>query len=461
MSHRTVRPRCIFAAVGIMLALAACDDGPGEPQTPQRSEAPGAPATSTPAPASGVSDDPCPDATDADRGCIRLGVIAHRSPGTEQLTDGMLAGQRDFWLRVNEDGGIAGRDVHLAEHVVEVGEDPEEQLSAYEALEEEVLALATLPGDGLPDAVAAAMDADDVVGVAGSWWSGWHAPPAPTVLAAPSSHCLDAVLALDWYAAEVEQPAAVMAVSDAQPYGDDVAAGAAQWAQRSPEVRWAGHVELAPEGGEVAVDAVVQAVLRGNPDVVHLGVVARPAAAIVSKAAAQGFDGTFLGGWPSWRADLLDDPESAQALQALYLHVAPWDGLEADTAAHAAMRAALGEDPPDSHAYLAGWISSYPLLAVLQEAADAGDLTRTALRETLGEVEVDFEGARPPLALHGGRPDVVPYAVISRPDPAADLGLAPWAETPTDGLATELAHPADCASPIPPADGSGSDPEGP
>ncbi len=461
MSHLTVRPRSIIAAVGIVLALAACDDVLGEPQEPQRSETPGEPATSPPAPAPGVGDDPCPGSSDPDRGCIHLGTLADRSPGTGQLTDELLAGQRDFWQRINDAGGIAGRDVHLADHVVDVGEDAQEQFAAYEELEEEVLALATLPGDAVADEVAAAMDADDVLGVAGSWWSGWHAPPAPTVLAAPSSHCLEAMLALDWYAAEVEQPAGVMAVSDAARYGDDVAAGAGLWAERSPEVRWAGHVEFDPDGDEAAVDAAVQAVLRGNADVVQLGVPAREAAVIVRKAAAHGFDGSFIGGWPSWHADLLDDPESAQALQALYHHVAPWDGLEADSAAHSAMRAAVGEAPPDSHAYLAGWISSYPLLAALQRAADTGELTRTTLREAVTGMNVDFEGARPPLELRDGRPDVVPFAVISRPDPAAELQLASWGQAPTDGLAAELAHPADCAGPIPPPGGSGSDPAGP
>ncbi|MEO2107698.1 MAG: hypothetical protein ABGZ36_18915 [Actinomycetota bacterium] len=59
------------------------------------------------------------------------------------------------------------------------------------------------------------------------------------------------------------------------------------------------------------------------------------------------------------------------------------------------MREALG-DVTGNDGYTSGWAWSYPLLAVLEQAAANGDLTREGMATALSEItEVDYEGMVP------------------------------------------------------------------
>ena len=70
------------------------------------------------------------------------------------------------------------------------------------------------------------------------------------------------------------------------------------------------------------------------------------------------------------------------------------------------MRAAFeGEDAPINQGYAAGWVWQYPMKALLEAAADSGDLTRANIRSLVDGLTVDYEGVLPSTQM-GGDPNV-------------------------------------------------------
>lgn len=133
----------------------------------------------------------------------------------------------------------------------------------------------------------------------------------------------------------------------------------------------------------------VSAVIAEDPDLVIIASTPTETAAIVSQAAAKGFDHTMITTSQGWDDALLDGSDAA--VTALLAGARPYRAFTHGTAGYAAMREALGDVEPDD-AYTSGWVSSYPLYDALQAAADAGVLTRQGLLTAVDSLEtVDYE----------------------------------------------------------------------
>jgi ABC-type branched-subunit amino acid transport system substrate-binding protein len=410
--------RSAAALAVVALAAAACgsdgDDG-AEGDAP----AEGGIATDV-----GVTDEPCPDAVNADNGCIYLGILSDLTEGPfAALAVPIVEGQRAFFQRVNEDGGIGGFDVDIDTYTRDTKYDPQEHSAAYRQIEPNILALAQTLGTETTEAILRDMDDDDVVGIPASWWSGWHFPESDRGLIMESgySYCLESMIGLDWHAENRGDPSAVLAVGYPGDYGGDAAAGVEAWAEAAG-VEFLGFVETAPNAIVGSQDAAISQVVTSGADVVVIAVGPAETAEIVGGSAAQEFTGQFMGAVPTWNPALLQTA-AAPALEALYTHVGPWENFEGGSDAHAAMQDALGGELPTNDGFTFGWIWSYPMLAALEAAADNGDLTRAGLRSVVDGLEVDYEGALPTTIL-GGDPNenVNRTAVISRPDPDSALG---------------------------------------
>ncbi len=92
-------------------------------------------------------------------------------------------------------------------------------------------------------------------------------------------------------------------------------------------------------------------------------------------------------------------------MEALYLNISTHENFGGESAAHEAMREAYGEgENPPNDGYTFGWISQYPIQAVLEKAAENGDLTREGVVAAVDGTVVDYEGALPEFTL-GGDPN--------------------------------------------------------
>ncbi len=373
----------------------------------------------------GVTEEPCPDATNEDNGCIYLGILSDLTQGPfAPLGVEIVEGQRAFWQRVNDNGGIAGHDVDVDTYTRDNLYDTQEQSTQYRQIEPNILALAQTLGTPPTEAILPDMDADDMVGVPASWWSGWHFPDTDDglILESGYSYCIEAQIGLDWVNNESEITT-LQAVGYPGDYGGDFAVGAEAWAEANG-VEFVGFVETAPNAVVGSQDAAVGQVLSAGADVVAIATGPAEVAEIVGGAAAQGFEGQFMGSVPTWNPALLDSP-AGPALEAQYVHVGPWEDFSGESEAHEAMREALDGDLPTNDGYTFGWIWSYPLLAALEAAADNGDLTRAGLRSVTENLVVDYEGALPETTM-SDNPDetAIRTAVISRPDADAPLNLS-------------------------------------
>ena len=363
--HRLVRSLAVLGAGALVLTACGGDSDDDASGTAEPDGDGGATEIVT---GTGVTEEPCPDA-------------------------------------VNEAGGIAGTDLAVSENIRDREYDPQVYPQVYREIEPNFPALAESLGTPQTQAILSDMEADNVVGATSTWWSGWgfEEDDQGLVLEAGSSYCLHSMSALDWVSENRAEPASVVSVGFPTDFGLDFAAGVEAWGEANG-VEVQEYIETGPNAAVGNQDGVVQRILEGQPDAVGLAVPPGEAAEIVGKAAAQGYTGTFLGFLASWNPALIQT-DAAPAMEALYLNVSTHENFGGDSVAHEAMREAYGEgENPPNDGYTFGWISQYPIQAVLEKAAENGDLTREGVVTAVDGTVVDYEGALPTFTL-GGDPN--------------------------------------------------------
>ncbi|MEV0078046.1 ABC transporter substrate-binding protein [Nocardia neocaledoniensis] len=402
-SSRLRRAAAIPVAAGLVLT-AACSSGDSGTEP-------------------GVTSAPCPGSTHKDRGCIYLGVLSDLANGPfTALGASMNEGQLAFWNTVNEAGGIGGYDIDITTYTRNTSLDPRTHRTAYTEIEPHVLALAMSFGTGQTIAMLNQMDADDMVSVAATQWSGWNYRSADRnlVLSAGYSYCTEAVTGLDWFTRAHYAPRNIAVVAYRGNYGGDYASGALKWAIANGATI-ADRIDTGPNGEVGNQDGPVEEVLAAAPDLVMLATGPAETAEIVGKLVKSGYTGRFLGSLPTWNAALLQTP-AAPALTALYNYTTPVDSWSGTSLGAQHARAAV-ENEPSNFGYSLGWAISYPLKALLKAAANEGELTRAGLRRTITGLRPDGEGM---VAIHpagAAGPDLdLEWSSVFEPDKQAPMG---------------------------------------
>lgn len=425
VSHRVVKT---LAGAGVVaLVLAGCGGGGGDSSpTEDSSSSEGANPRGDIAFDIGVTDEPCPEAINPNNGCIYLGVLSDLTEGPfAPLATQVVTGQQDFWTYVNQQGGISGFDVNIAANARDNKYDPAVHSQEYRSIESNILALAQTLGTPQTQAILPDMEADNVIGVPASWWSGWQFPETDggVLLESGSSYCMQAMSGLDWWTENKSPISKVVAVGPPGDFGGDYAAGAKAWASANG-VEFAGFIESAPNAIAGNQDAAVQQILESGADMVAIGTGPAEVAEIVGKSVASGFKGQFLGAAPTWNPLLLKTA-AAPALLAAFTNVGTTGSFGTPSAAMDAMQAQLGEGVlPANDGYTYGWVWQYPMKAALAKAAASGDLTREGLVAAVqGGVEVDYEGALPNSLVGGPPADVDRSVSVNIPSEDAALGI--------------------------------------
>jgi len=424
-SHRLVKT---LAGAGVVaLVLAGCGGGGGDSSPTEESSSS---ESSNPrgdiAFDIGVTEEPCPEAINPNNGCIYLGVLSDLTEGPfAPLATQVVTGQQDFWTYVNQQGGISGFDVNIAANARDNKYDPAVHSQEYRSIESNILALAQTLGTPQTQAILPDMEADNVIGVPASWWSGWQFPETDggVLLESGSSYCMQAMSGLDWWTENKTPITKLVAVGPPGDFGGDYAAGAEAWAAANG-VEFGGFIESAPNAIAGNQDAAVQQILESGADMVAIGTGPAEVAEIVGKAVASGFKGQFLGAAPTWNPLLLRTA-AAPALLAAFTNVGTTGSFGTPSAAMDAMQAQLGEGVlPANDGYTYGWVWQYPMKAALEKAAASGDLTREGLVAAVqGGVEVDYEGALPNSLVGGPPADVDRSVSVNIPSEDAALGI--------------------------------------
>ena len=417
----------VLAGVGAAaLVLAGCGGGGSDATPTQEASSEGTSPRDGITFDVGVTEDPCPEAINPNNGCIYLGVLSDLTEGPfAPLATQVVTGQQDFWKYVNEQGGISGFDVNISSNTRDNKYDPAVHSQEYRSIEPNILALAQTLGTPQTQAILSDMEADNVIGVPASWWSGWQFPAndGGVILESGSSYCIAAMSGLDWWVENKTPINKLIAVGYPGDYGGDYAAGAEKWAAANG-VEFAGFVETAPNAVAGNQDAAVSAIIDSGADLVAIGIGPGEVAEVIGKAVASGYEGQFLGAAPTWNPLLLQTA-AAPALLATYTNVGTTGAFGTPSAAMDAMQAQLGEGVlPSNDGFTYGWVWQYPLKAALEKAAASGDLTREGLVAAVqGGVEVDYEGALPNSLVGGAPADVDRSVSINLPSEDAELGI--------------------------------------
>ncbi|HWL49457.1 MAG TPA: ABC transporter substrate-binding protein, partial [Acidimicrobiia bacterium] len=174
--------------------------------------------------APGVTEEACPDAVNADNGCIYLGTISDLTQGPfAALGVAIVDSQKAFWKKVNEDGGIGGYDIDVTKYVKDNLYKPDTHAQVYSEIEGDVLALAQSLGSPTTLAILPDLKSDEMIAAPASWTSLWAFED--NILESGANYCVEGMNSVD-YAVEEKSIKSVMAVHFPGDYGGDGAAGA-------------------------------------------------------------------------------------------------------------------------------------------------------------------------------------------------------------------------------------------
>ncbi|GFZ97255.1 ABC transporter substrate-binding protein [Nesterenkonia alkaliphila] len=422
MRKHGLLPKTLAGAAIAALALTGCRGDGGGGGDAEADDAGSGP---------GVSSDPCPDAVNEDNGCITLGIITDLTDTFSAVAVPLTEAQEAFWQRVNENGGVGGFDVQL---VIADGEyDPQATSQRYQEMRTDILALAQALGSSQVMAILDDMRDDDVIAAPASWNSAWDFESL--IVESGANYCFEAMNGVDWAVAERGEIESVMAIGYPTDFGEDAAYGA----EAAAEANGLEYTQITTPTGQDNQAEAVSRIVQDDPDLVVITAGPTETATIIAGAASSGWEGTAIGSSPTWNPGLLQS-DAAPVLEERYFHLSPWGPWDYDSEGHAAMQEALGDVTPN-FAYVMGWAWSYPVLAVLEDAAEMeGGITRENLVEAAEQLEsVDYEGILPEEAgLRAGDPSETAYraSVINRVSPDApggteleqDLTVGPTAE---------------------------------
>ena len=344
---------------------------------------------------------------------IRIGLSADLTGIFSGLTTVIVDGYKAYFDRVNENGGIGGRDVEVV--VLDSGYDVATHIENYAELSEEsdsgVVMIGNSTGSPHTSAIAQDLVDDDMLAVPLSWYSGWADQDfGGNVFELYTNYCFEGMNGVEFLAQQHPEPNPTIAiVSLPGEYGQDGATGAKIAAD-------ALGLEIVYDGeGAIAGDdftPIITQLVGASPDLVWITSSPSQLAQILGGAAAQGLTAQWGGTNPSYNGLLLST-EVAPALDAFYT-VSGYAALYAsnDEPGMVDLMTEMEARLPDLtwaqiDATVFAWTEAIFAEAVLTQAAENGDLTRAGVLAAAGEVEVDFQGLSPDQQWFGSLNDFV------------------------------------------------------
>ena len=344
---------------------------------------------------------------------IRIGLSADLSGIFAGLTSPIVDAQTVYFDRLNENGGIAGRQIELV--TLDSGYEVPIHLDNYAELSEEsangVVMISQSTGSPHTGAIAQDLASDDLIAVPLSWYSGWADQDfGSNVFELYTNYCFESMNGVEFLADRSEAANPTLAVvSFPGEYGQDGAAGAKIAAETlGLEIVFDGEALLAGDD----FSGVVAELVAADPDIVWITSSPGVLAQVMGGAAAQGLDAIWSGNSPSYNPALLGT-EVGPALDAFYFHstyTALWDSN--NSAGMSDIVSTLTERLPDStyavaDSYIFGWTEAIFTEAVLRQAAANGDMTRAGVVAAANQVTVDFQGLAPDQSWSGDPNDFV------------------------------------------------------
>jgi ABC-type branched-subunit amino acid transport system substrate-binding protein len=354
---------------------------------------------------------------------IYLGLLTDLTgPFSGNVLD-IVDAQVAFWRRLNEEGGIAGRNIELL--IADTTYSIETHRVAYEELRNKVVMFSHSTGAPHTLGIAGDLVADDRLVVPATWYSGWSDPVVgANVLETGSNYCLEAMNTISFLAEDFEATAGVKPTlalaTNAGDYGQDSAAGAKHVAEQlGLRIVFDGEADI---GGVATVPGVAAAIAQSGADWTWVATDPITLAQIVGGAVQLGYEGKWTGAMPSFSPRLLDTALGPY-LSANYVLSALFSPLGAQVEGMDEVLAVLTDAYPDrfpSDGVVEGFLEYSAARQVLEEAAAAGDLTPAGVVAAAGRIDELSFGGIGPVNRYSGDPnaDVSRATALYRPDKA-------------------------------------------
>jgi ABC-type branched-subunit amino acid transport system substrate-binding protein len=338
---------------------------------------------------------------------IRIGLNADLSGIFAPLVTQIVDGQEAYWEIVNDEGGIAGRQVELV--ILDNAYDVPTHLENYAEMadegEEGVVMFSQSTGSPHTAATAADLVSDNLLAIPLSWYSGWADPAVgANVMELYTSYCFESMNGVEQLAG-ANSATTIAIISFPGEYGQDGAQGAKIAAEAlGLEVVYDGEGAVVPGSDQTPV---ITELLNAAPDIVWATINPTTLAEILGGAYAQGLTAKWGGNSPTWNYQLLAT-DLAPAADDVYTHntyTALWGAI--DTPGMTAMIDGMRAKRPEavlSDTYIVSWTEGIATKAILEQAAANGDMTRAGVVAALQDVTVDFQGLAPDQTW-GGEPN--------------------------------------------------------
>ncbi len=409
------------------LIVAACSSGDGDGDgAEETTTTTAAPATTAGGDGDGGTTDttgaePMEIATDfgvdLDAGVIRVGMLSDLTGTFGPLVSAILAGYQAYIDDVNANGGINGLQVELV--VRDTGYVVDTHVQLYNELRDQVVAIGHSTGSPHTVAINADLQADSMLAIPLTWYSGWSDSAINSSLMPHGSpYCVEAQNTIGYILDNVVPDAATIAIAGLPgDYGLDSAAGAKLAAEAAGlEIVYDGAGALIPTD-ESTLTAIANGIVESDPDIVWIVANGTLFGAIFGQALAAGYEGIWSGASPTWSPALvapdspIKDAVTAQFIGGTY--GASWSNPDTDPFKP------LFEGLPVSDFYFEGLIEAKILEAALRAAYDSGDLTRAGVLAAAKSLEeVDFGGLAPSETYVGADNERIQRkGTVFRPDP--------------------------------------------
>ena len=346
-----------------------------------------------------------------DEDTIRVGLNADLSGIFAPLVTQIVDGQEAFWEIVNDNGGVGGK--MIVPVILDNAYDVPTHLANYEELSQEsdegVVIISQSTGSPHTAATSEMLIEDDLLAIPLSWYSGWQDPGVTgrNVMELYTSYCIEAMNGVE-YMAKALGATTIAIISFPGEYGQDGATGAKMAAEAlGLEVVFDGEGQIIPGSDQTPL---ITGLVEANPDIVWTTSNPTTTAEIMGGAYALGLRATWSGSSPSWNYQLLATDLGPIADEvywhSTYTQLWNTDDTPGMRAMVEGMRAKR-PDAPLSDSYIISWTEGMATLAVLEQAAANGDMTRAGIVEAFGQVSVDFQGLAPDQTWGGDPNDYI------------------------------------------------------
>lgn len=361
---------------------------------------------------------------DLESGTITVGQVADLSGPFAQVVEPMIAGQRSYWAWLNANGGIGGLEVVMETR--DTAYEIEQHIAAYEELHDRVVAISHTTGSSQTLAIADALEADRMMAVPSSRYSGWTDKAiAPTVLHVGTSYCLEAMSLLDWMLAEEvaegnDSPSLAVASIPGE-FGRDAMAGALKWAEANAiEVAYNGTAMISPEEDPGPVS---DAIVASDADLVYVATTPDTFSKIYRGALAEDFEARWSGAGPTYDPAFLTSRFAESIERDWYgsSSMQLWGESSPGMALTMELAATSEADMPANDYFGAGVVEAILVHTALVKAYETGDMTRAGVLAAIRSLDgVKFLGMTPPEDYTGSTSSQVQRAItLWRPSVAS------------------------------------------